>query len=60
MLTMDKHTSLLDPIVSYEETEVLWMRPLGAFTMKHYEFVMYAISSKLMGLYKASESASIR
>ena len=35
-LATDKHSSLLDPFVSYEENEVLWIRPLFESRVKVY------------------------
>ncbi len=37
MLVSDKHISLLDSFITYEEIEVLWMlSPAPGFTHRHY------------------------
>ncbi len=36
-----KHYSLLDLFVSYEETEVLWIWPLGPYSQNFIFFVTY-------------------
>jgi hypothetical protein len=37
----DKHTSLFNPFISYEENKVLWIRPLGPYSQLYIFFVAY-------------------
>ncbi len=37
----NKHSSLLEPFVSYEENEVLWIRAQGQYSQHFFFFVIY-------------------
>ncbi len=41
MLTRDNHSCLLDPFVSYEEKEVIWMQLLAPYSIHFIFFVIY-------------------
>ncbi len=42
-----KHSSLLGQFVSYEENEVLWIRPQGPYSQRFIFFITYELANKL-------------
>jgi hypothetical protein len=45
-LASDKHSSLLDPFLSYEEMEVLWIRLQGPYPQQSIFFITYEFAYK--------------
>ncbi len=45
-LATDKYTTLLDPFVSYEENEVLWIWPQGLYSQPFILFLTYEWDQK--------------